>query len=135
MGRPARLEQITIALTPELRAFVNREAERESRTVAGQIRHLVVEAYRRAGSPPPSNHSPPPALPNVDSKPESIADARGRIAELKNEQLRLQRKRRARDSSAADDAILDALPGKIRFVEDQVAMAERMMAPGPGGVK
>lgn len=127
-------EQITINLTPELREFVRREAERESRTVAGQIRHLVVEAHRRAGRnviQPGSDHIgyPGPVLPNVDPTPESIATARDRVATLQAEQKLLERKRRARDSSAADDARHDGLQQEIRQVQGQIAMAERMMKP------
>ena len=43
-----RREQVSVPLDPELRAFVERAAEREDRTLAGQIRHLVAEAARRA---------------------------------------------------------------------------------------
>jgi hypothetical protein len=40
-------EQISVPLPAELREFVKRAAEREDRSVAGQIRHLVAEAARR----------------------------------------------------------------------------------------
>ena len=39
--------QVSVPLPPELREFVARAAEREDRSVAGQIRHLVAEAYRQ----------------------------------------------------------------------------------------
>jgi hypothetical protein len=41
-----RREQLSVPLDPELREFVERTAEREDRSVAGQIRHLVAEAAR-----------------------------------------------------------------------------------------
>jgi hypothetical protein len=41
-----RDNQVSVPLDPELRAFVERAAEREDRSVAGQIRHLVAEAAR-----------------------------------------------------------------------------------------
>jgi hypothetical protein len=41
-------EQVSVPLGPQLRAFVEQTAAREDRTVAGQIRHLVAEAARRA---------------------------------------------------------------------------------------
>jgi hypothetical protein len=41
-------EQVSVPLSPELREFVERSAEREDRTVAGQIRHLVAEAARKS---------------------------------------------------------------------------------------
>ena len=37
-------EQISVRLEPELRAAVERAAEREHRTLSGQIRHLVAMA-------------------------------------------------------------------------------------------
>jgi len=40
--------QVSVPLDPELRAFVERAAEREDRSIAGQIRHLVAEAARRS---------------------------------------------------------------------------------------
>jgi hypothetical protein len=42
-----RREQVSVPLSPELRAFVERTAEREDRTVAATIRHFVAEAARR----------------------------------------------------------------------------------------
>jgi hypothetical protein len=42
----ARREQVSVPLEPELRAFVERAAAQEDRSVAGQIRHLVAEAAR-----------------------------------------------------------------------------------------
>jgi hypothetical protein len=41
-------DQISVPLPAELREFVKRGAEREDRSVAGQIRHLIAEAHRRA---------------------------------------------------------------------------------------
>jgi hypothetical protein len=41
-----RDNQISVPLDRELRAFVERQAAREDRSLAGQIRHLVAEAAR-----------------------------------------------------------------------------------------
>jgi hypothetical protein len=43
-----RRGQVSVPLDPELRQFVEREAARQDRSVAGQIRHLVAEAARAA---------------------------------------------------------------------------------------
>jgi len=43
-----RENQLSVPITPELRAFVEREAAREDQTVAGQVRHLIAEAARRS---------------------------------------------------------------------------------------
>jgi len=45
-----RREQVSVPLDPELRAFVEREAAREDRSIAGQIRHLVAQAARQSGA-------------------------------------------------------------------------------------
>lgn len=46
-------KQVSVALSRELRAEVERAAEAEHRTVAGQIRHIVAKAFepQRAGAP------------------------------------------------------------------------------------
>jgi hypothetical protein len=44
----AKRENVSMPLDPELRAFVERTAEQEDRSVAGQIRHLIAEAARRS---------------------------------------------------------------------------------------
>ena len=41
-------DQISVPLPAELREFIKNSAEREDRTVAGQIRHLIAEAHRRS---------------------------------------------------------------------------------------
>ena len=38
------MQQISIYLSPELHTFVERTAERECRSISGQIKHWVVEA-------------------------------------------------------------------------------------------
>lgn len=43
-----RNHQVSVPLDPALREFVEQAAEREDRTMAGQIRHLVAEAARRS---------------------------------------------------------------------------------------
>jgi hypothetical protein len=48
MSNNKRREQVTVPMPAELRAFIEREAERQDRTVAGQIRHLVAEAARQS---------------------------------------------------------------------------------------
>ena len=44
-----RNHQITVPIEGELRAFVEAEAARQDRTLAGQVRHLIAEAARQAG--------------------------------------------------------------------------------------
>jgi len=40
--------QLSVPLDPALRQFIEREAERQDRTVAGQVRHLIAEAARQS---------------------------------------------------------------------------------------
>jgi hypothetical protein len=44
-------KQVSVPLDMALLGLVERAAERESRTVAEQIRHYIVEAMRNAGNP------------------------------------------------------------------------------------
>jgi uncharacterized protein (DUF1778 family) len=41
--------QISVPLDPKLRELVERAAEREDRTVANYVRHLIAQAVRNAG--------------------------------------------------------------------------------------
>ena len=40
-------EQVSVRLEPELRAAIELAAEREHRSLSGQIRHLVATAFER----------------------------------------------------------------------------------------
>ena len=42
--------QLSVPLDTALREFVEREAQREDRTEAGQVRHLITEAARQSGA-------------------------------------------------------------------------------------
>lgn len=44
----AKRNLLSVPVDPAMREFIEREAEREHRSVAGQIRHLVAEAARKA---------------------------------------------------------------------------------------
>jgi hypothetical protein len=44
-------KQVSVPLDAVLFGFVERAAERESRTVTGQIRHFIVEAMEHIGVP------------------------------------------------------------------------------------
>jgi hypothetical protein len=49
-----RREQVSVPLDAGLRAFVEKLAEEEDRTVAGQIRHLLAREQRK--EQPPREH-------------------------------------------------------------------------------
>lgn len=44
----AKREQVTVPLDSELRAFLELEAEKQDRTLAGQIRHLIARERRKS---------------------------------------------------------------------------------------
>jgi hypothetical protein len=47
MSEQMKCQQVSVPLPAELRAFVEREAERQDRSVASVIRRLVDQAARR----------------------------------------------------------------------------------------
>jgi hypothetical protein len=46
-----RERQISVPIEPALREFIESEAQRQHRTLAGQIRHLIAEAQRQITEP------------------------------------------------------------------------------------
>src|SRR5262249_25653625 len=77
--------QITIALQPELLQLLSTIAERESRSVAGQIRHFCIQAARRAGPGTPADLQPLPEKENITDS-ESLARAKKRLAWIRKTQ-------------------------------------------------
>jgi hypothetical protein len=43
-----KTDKVTVLLEPELRRFLENEAERQDRSLAGQIRHYLAKAARAA---------------------------------------------------------------------------------------
>jgi hypothetical protein len=121
----ATMQQVTLSLTPELIAFVEREAELESRSIAGQIRHLVVQAARRAGAPTAPAW---PVRPQVNA-PEEIAAAEARLAEHEREITRLA-SIKGIDRMPADDDRLRALRDEVVTLGKEIEMAKRMGRSG-----
>lgn len=71
----------------------------------------------------------PPALPNVEHNPTSIAEGRALIEQMRQEQMRIERLRRTNDASAADDTKHLRLASDIVTLEQRIEIAERMMRP------
>ena len=73
------MQQISVPLPDDVLSFVQRDAERECRTVAGQVRYLLTEAARRAGHKPgaPELEEWPPWLPVVT--PANLAEVKQQI--------------------------------------------------------
>jgi hypothetical protein len=111
-----KLEQISITLPPEVRAFHERAAEHDSRSLSGQIRHLCVEAARRNGSPALTPWPPPMAL------PASLDEAREELTELGNELDRL--KAFQKKGGAFGAGLLPHQDERFRFLRDRVKNLE-----------
>ena len=115
-----KLQDLTISLNPELRAFVEREAEKESRSVAGQIRHFVVEAARRNGTPTLTPWPPPMSL------PASLDEARAELAELSAEFAKL--KAFQRRGGANGLGLLPHQDERFRYLRDHVTNLQNYVA-------
>src|SRR6266446_258559 len=80
----ARVSQINIHLPDDLLLFVQKTADRETRTVAGQVRHFVAEAARKAGGGNGAALEPwPPPLPTVTRK--NLPEIKLQLAEWSEE--------------------------------------------------
>jgi hypothetical protein len=49
--------QVSVPLPPQLRIWLEAQAEAEDRTLAGVVRHLVAEAARQAGAMSGGTHA------------------------------------------------------------------------------
>jgi hypothetical protein len=76
-------KQVSVPLDMALLGLVERAAERESRTVAEQIRHYIVEAMRNAGNPT-AGLEPWPAPLAVVSR-DSFFHIKARVKEMEAE--------------------------------------------------
>lgn len=76
-------KQVPVLLDAALLGFVERAAERESRTVAGQIRHYIVEAMRHAGNPTAGSEPWPPPLAVVSR--DNLSQIKARVKEMEAE--------------------------------------------------
>jgi hypothetical protein len=121
------MDQITINLTPELREFLRMTADRESRSMAGQARHYIVEAARRAGH---TNGSltPLPVRPEIRNG-EELAEAKERLTKLESKRDALvAHQRKSRFGLLPDqDQQLRNLYCEIPTLSTEIQMAERML--------
>src|SRR5215468_3784991 len=71
---------VSVPLEAALLGFVERAAERESRTVAGQIRHLIVEAMRHTGDTTAGSDPWPPPLALVSR--DNLSEIKARVNDM-----------------------------------------------------
>jgi hypothetical protein len=121
--------QISVHLPQDLQTFVERTAERESRSVSGQIKHWVVEAARRAGAPPSAGDNPGgyPLLPIVN--PKNIDQVRAELSELEAERdkLQAQQDKLGFRFGPESDQRLSFLHSRIGAIKSHVVVVERAM--------
>jgi hypothetical protein len=127
------LVQMKLSLPPELAAYVHDQAARSDRTPSGQVRHWISELRRRE---PPSqtgfSDAFAPQVPAVKADPESIAEAKERLIQLRAEQDQI-RKRKARwEATVSDDTRLDRLIAEVEVLGKRIKAAEQML-PRNGG--
>lgn len=116
--------QISVTLSDEVFAFVQRAAERDCRTVGAQVRFYVTEACRKAGHSP--NLKPwPPELPVITK--ENLPAIKSAMAVLQSEYDRLRRIEERTPTSLLPDE--DA---KLRFCRDRIAQLKQQIKPFEG---
>jgi hypothetical protein len=81
-------KQVSVPLDGPLLAFIERGAEREMRSTAGQIRYLISEAARRSGAGLVEGEPWPPVLASVTG--DDLPAARSRLSALDEEIERLE---------------------------------------------
>lgn len=81
-------KQISVPLDGALLGFVERAAERESRTVAGQIRHFLAAAMSAAGNAAAGSDPWPPPLAAVSR--DTLSELKARLMDLEAERDALE---------------------------------------------
>jgi len=120
------MQQINLHLPDDLVKFVQRAAERETRTVAGQVRHYVAEAARRAGGgngaalepwPPLLEPVTRETLPDVKLKVQAMQIERDKLVAAENKPGGLLPHHQDR---------LQFLRGRIEALVPHIAAIERL---------
>jgi hypothetical protein len=118
--------RVSVPLDDVLLGFVERAAERESRTVAGQIRHFIVEAMRDAGSPTAGLEPWPPPLAVVSR--EHLSDIKARVKDMEVERDKLEGAEHKNHLGLMphDEVRLRYLRDSIKRLHSHIAAIERL---------
>jgi hypothetical protein len=125
---PANPDQVSVPLPPDLRAFVERKAAEEDRSIAAVIRRLIADAAKqeRTTSAPDFGN---PAMPTVT--PATLDADKAQLTEWKAERKQLQ----ARDCPGGQQHIyltgseaqrLNWLHTAVDYVEREIRRVEGM---------
>ena len=121
-------KQVSVPLDAALLGFVERAAERESRTVAGQIRHYIVEAMRHAGNATAGSDPWPPPLAAVSRDTLSEIKTRVNDMEAERDELVAAEKKKYLGLMPHDAVRLQYLLETIKCLQSHIAGIERLTA-------
>jgi hypothetical protein len=118
--------RVSVPLDAVLLGFVERAAERGSRTVAGQIRHFIVEAMRDAGSPTAGLEPWPPPLAVVSRENLSEIKTRVKGMEVERDNLEAAEQENHLGLMPHDEVRLRYLRDTIKSLQTHIAAIERL---------
>jgi hypothetical protein len=119
-------KQVSVPLDAALLGFVERAAERESRTVARQIRHFIVEAMRYAGNTTAGSEPWPPPLAAASRDNLSEIKARLKDMEAERDELLAAEKKNRVDLMPHDEVRLQYLLETIKCLQKHIGAIERL---------
>jgi hypothetical protein len=118
--------RVSVPLDAVLLGFVERAAERESRTVEGQIRHFIIEAMRDTGSPTAGLEPWPPPLALVSRESLSEIKARMKDMEVERDNLEAAEHPNHLGFMPHDEVRLRYLRDTIKSLQSHIAAIERL---------
>ena len=119
-------KQVSVPLDGALLGFVERAAERESRTVAGQIRHFIVEAMSHGGSTTAGSDPWCPPLATVSRDTLSEIKARLKDMEAERDELVAAKQNNHLELMPHDEVRLQYLLETIKYLQRHIAGIEFM---------
>jgi len=120
------MRQVSVPLDAALLGFVERAAERESRTVHGQIRHFIVEAMRHAGHTAAGSDPWPPPLAAVSR--DNLSEIKALVKDMEDErdELVAADKKNQLKPMPHDQLRLHYLRETIKCLQSHIAGIERL---------
>jgi hypothetical protein len=119
-------KQVSVPLDAALLRFLERAAERESRTAAGQIRHYIVEAMSHAGDTTAGSALWPRPLAVVSRDNLSEIKALVKDMEAERDELAAAKKRNRLGLMPYDEVRLQYLLETIKCLQSHIAGIERL---------